>query len=745
MFRPPTLASPRRDGPPEPAVRAELAHILASDLFSRSERLSAFLKFVVEQTLDGHGHELKEQVLATELYSKGPDFSTAADPIVRVDARRLRDKLREYYASAPHHAVVISMPKGSYTPVFDANGIGASLVLDVATLPTVGEATVDMSARRRRSHLWLIAVASVLVGSSAWLVIGRRAASSALPFRLLTVTSFPGAEGMPSLSPDGNFVAYTWTGPVFSDTADVWVKAVDGDALRRITDTPQFHEALPSWSPDGRQIAFQRSEGTVSRGVYVVSPFGGPERKVVDIGGSPSWTPDSLALVMGGRTAAGVRAIFEHVVDTGERRQLTSPPPGFIDEFPKVSPDGTTLAFSRTSESLSRQAAVFVVPMANAEGREPERLTDWSQYVGRLDWTPDGREILYPRYASGGPRVFRIAVSGGRPPTAVPGIPFGINMLSVSRGRQAGTFRLAFSYGQVDVGLRLVDLQSATAEGTVANSIPFCDSTRMDMPGRFSRDGVNVAFTSDRGSSPEVWLAERTGASLRRVPSLQAAAVNVGAWSPDGRSVALDAAVEGASDIYVVSTDGGPPTRLTDGRAHAGDPDWSSDGRWIYYASDASGRSEIWKIRVDGGKATQITTDGGFEPREAPDGRRLFYVDAPHQNGLGRGSTLKQVSVDGGPASVALSGVPPGAWDVTDTGIVFLSGVPGPSQSSELADALQFYSFSDRRVRRIGALPFLVARFGASRLLSVSRDGRWALISHIDNWPRDIVVADNVR
>ena len=127
------------------------------------------------------------------------------------------------------------------------------------------------------------------------------------------------------------------------------------------------------------------------------------------------------------------------------------------------------------------------------------------------------------------------------------------------------------------------------------------------------------------------------------------------------------------------------------------------------------------------------------------DGRSLFYVDAAHRNGLGAGSTLKQISVDGGPTSVVLSGVPPGAWDVTDTGIVFVSGAPGPSQGSPAADAVQFYSFADGRVRQIGTLPFMVARFGASRLLSVSRDGRWALVSHIDNWPRDIVVADNIR
>ena len=106
------------DQPSDIDVRGELARILASDLFSRSDRLSAFLTFIVEQTLQRHGAGLKEHVLAIELYGKDADFSTAADPIVRVDARRLRDKLREYYVAAPGDPVVISVPKGSYTPVF---------------------------------------------------------------------------------------------------------------------------------------------------------------------------------------------------------------------------------------------------------------------------------------------------------------------------------------------------------------------------------------------------------------------------------------------------------------------------------------------------------------------------------------------------------------------------------------------------------------------------------------------------
>ena len=114
-----TRPSQRYDQPDATVIREQLARMLSSDLFARSDRLSAFLQFIVERTLNGEGDSLKEQVLAVELYGKNSEFNTAADPIVRVDARRLRDKLREYYASTPSQPVVISVPKGSYTPAFE--------------------------------------------------------------------------------------------------------------------------------------------------------------------------------------------------------------------------------------------------------------------------------------------------------------------------------------------------------------------------------------------------------------------------------------------------------------------------------------------------------------------------------------------------------------------------------------------------------------------------------------------------
>ena len=115
--RKPTPAQARRD-PPDAVVRAQLERILASEVFSRSQQLRRFLSFIVEQRLAGQGHSLKESVLAHQLYGKGTDFDGGTDPVVRVDARRLRDKLRESFEGRSD-PVVISLPKGSYVPVFE--------------------------------------------------------------------------------------------------------------------------------------------------------------------------------------------------------------------------------------------------------------------------------------------------------------------------------------------------------------------------------------------------------------------------------------------------------------------------------------------------------------------------------------------------------------------------------------------------------------------------------------------------
>ena len=101
------------------AVRRQLDKILASEPFVRSARISRFLRFTVEQTLAGHGEELKEYLLGVEVFDRKESYDSRVDPIVRVEARRLRAKLRQYYETTGQaDAVVIDFPTGSYVPSF---------------------------------------------------------------------------------------------------------------------------------------------------------------------------------------------------------------------------------------------------------------------------------------------------------------------------------------------------------------------------------------------------------------------------------------------------------------------------------------------------------------------------------------------------------------------------------------------------------------------------------------------------
>ena len=84
-----------------------------------------------------------------------------------------------------------------------------------------------------------------------------------------------------------------------------------------------------------------------------------------------------------------------------------------------------------------------------------------------------------------------------------------------------------------------------------------------------------------------------------------------------------------------------------------------------------------------------------------------------------------------------------GAWDVTDSGIMFVVGRANPPAASPAPDVLAVYDFAERGVTRLGELRFRVAPFGSPRYLAVSPDRRWTLASHVDNWNRDIMVVDN--
>src|SRR4051794_4734450 len=118
---------------PAAEVQDQMNHILASPEFRRSTRLQRFLRFGVESSLAGEIDQIKEYIVGREVFDRGANYDPNVDSIVRVEAQRLRRKLREYYQThGRKDAILITFPSGSYVPAF-------ARVAESEPVPVAGE------------------------------------------------------------------------------------------------------------------------------------------------------------------------------------------------------------------------------------------------------------------------------------------------------------------------------------------------------------------------------------------------------------------------------------------------------------------------------------------------------------------------------------------------------------------------------------------------------------------------------
>jgi len=146
--------------PDRTAVASELERIAASPSFRKADRCVRLLRYVTDRALEGRGGELKEYALGVSVFDRPDSFDPRTDPVVRLEARRLRLKLAEYYQQEGlDDPVVIELPKGAYVPHFRLR------------YEPVGPVIRD----RPPIFLWIAVTAAMLgVGLGAWYVLHRR-------------------------------------------------------------------------------------------------------------------------------------------------------------------------------------------------------------------------------------------------------------------------------------------------------------------------------------------------------------------------------------------------------------------------------------------------------------------------------------------------------------------------------------------------------------------------------------------
>jgi Tol biopolymer transport system component len=716
---------PVSDDPRSSEALQFLQKVLQSPGFVHSQRLSRFLRFVVETRLSGDLDRLKESIIGMEVFDRPAGYDPKLDAIVRVEAHRLRSKLLEYYSTGgAGDALRFVFSKGSYIPEFERREVEPA-----APAAVTPSATLDSHPQRsRRTVLWLLAAVPLLLGAGVLITSRIPPAERPLP---RFFTTFPGSETRPAFSPDGQSIAYVWSG---GESEGIYVQRIDSDAPVRITHS-RFDETVPAWSPDGRHVAFLRRDAANRLDVVVAAAVGGSERKVADEAADfttylgLSWSPDGRYLITSDReTPQGVRRIARFDVATGARTWLTAPPsniPG--DTLPAVSPDGQHVIFRRAFDEGVHD--LFLAPIQHGAGAlsDPRRVTEIQRGITGAAWTADGKSLVFGAKLNGSSDgLWRVPVSGG-PVQPIAEAGLGALWPAVA---PRGAY-LAWCRGVNDVNIIQLRLDRDNA------TRPLIASTLVDTSPQFSPDGSLIAFRSTRTGSHEIWIADSNGTYSVRLTDIKGPLAGSPRWSPDGSTIAFDSRQSGSSDIYLLPVRGGSARRLTDSEANESVPSWSRDGRFVYFASDRSGRFEVWKQPAGGGAAQQITRTGGFTAFESPDGRYVYFSKGPASDGLWR------VPVGGGaekPVLPNLSRRMWGNWVVVEKGIYFIDY----DDPEDVRSAwLRYYSLESRTSKKISKLANPPAAWDNG--LAVSPDGKTVLYSQVDRYGYDIMLLPNFR
>jgi len=164
-------------------VQQQLERLLGNPHFSHSKRFPSFLRFIVQEELEGRGDQLKERTLGIEVFGRDPGYDTTSDPIVRVTAAEIRKRIAQYYQDCGNpDELRISLPPGSYVPHWDwprnPLPIELSLLQQSSSLPLPNETTVSpykpnaraISASDRPHWSWLIVTGVLLatLAGGAW-------------------------------------------------------------------------------------------------------------------------------------------------------------------------------------------------------------------------------------------------------------------------------------------------------------------------------------------------------------------------------------------------------------------------------------------------------------------------------------------------------------------------------------------------------------------------------------------------
>ena len=577
--------------------------------------------------------------------------------------------------------------------VFDLESLSSSSLSGAspAFAPAGGRAS------RRPVRIVLVGAGVAAAAVAGWLLASRLRVVTAGPQRptFQRLTSQPGGETKPALSPDGESVAFA---SASAGNRDIWVQRVGSDKAINLTPDSAADDTDPAFSPDGALIAFHSDRD--GGGLYVMGATGESVRRVTAGGFSPDWTPDGKELVFADEEIASplLRSrsrLWAVNVASGVKRPLLE-----TDGVePAVSPHGLRVAYWGLKGDTA-QRDVYTIPLAGLKGGEsPVPVTDDPAVDFSPFWSPDGRTLYFGSDRGGSFNLWKVAIdektgrTRGEPePVTLPTTWAGIYPGSF-RGARANA-RIAFTAPAELMTIERVALDPALApagppvvlrrgstmfldleispDGTTLVTrtqgasenlcvLPVDGSglrqlTRdgfRNRSARWSPDGGRIFFYSNRGGAYGVWTIRPDGSDMTAVSPLPPASWAAPVPSPDGTLIAVGR--PSTRHVVVVRLPAGaagpdppPPLLEIEGKWAW---DWSPDGRRLLVSQrGAVSASGVLQCGVPEGGCDAIAPKAE-QGRFFPDGRHVGYVERGEIHLLDLASRATRVLVPSRPDS----------------------------------------------------------------------------------------------
>ncbi len=490
------------------------------------------------------------------------------------------------------------------------------------------------------------------------------------------VTTWPGLDFFPTLSPDGGSVAYSSD---HNGRFEIYVKQLTPGA-REIPITSDGQQNIsPAWSPDGRHIAYY----SMNRGgIWLLPSSGGVAKQLSEFGSLPSWSPDGSLVAFQSReisdaiatTAMPPSTIWVVPARGGEPAPVTQAgvPTGGHGS-PAWSPNGRRIVFVTS-------AVPSEIWSVSADGTDPKRM-----YRGGHNpiYSPDGGSIYFAGSAGasnfGVLKIRVLAETGetsGKPIQIVSTSRGPINHLSIS----ADGKKIAYTAQFTPSNIWSIAVSPASGEAT-SSPVALTNETNRKGAPSFSSDGRLISFTDWPGGNPgAIWVMGADGAAARLVTT-DSESQHHSSWFPDGDRIAFLSYRRGRPEVWSAAMDTGKIMPVVDIGPDAAFPKLSPDGRQVAFNSARTGSVNVWVAGVEGGELRQLTFDQELAgwPCWSPDGRLLAIEmkrgDDTHiaivPSGGGSPKQLTFAKGESWPHSwspdgdkIAFAGYRKGVWDV---------------------------------------------------------------------------------